>query len=119
MSSIKLDSNGDIQLVNNSIVLTDGIDAIRQHIFVRFRFFEGEWFLNTTLGVPYFREILIKNPTFAVVQERLKAVILETPGVLRLTRFNFFFENALRRANLSFEAVTTQGIIDFSQIIEV
>lgn len=119
MSSIKLDNAGDIQVVDNSIILTEGLDAIRQHLFVKFRFFEGEWFLDTTLGVPYFREILIKNPSLAVVQEQLKAVILDTPGVLELIRFEFEFNNATRQANLDFEALTEEGPIDFSQIIQV
>lgn len=118
MSSILLDlETHDIKLVDNAIVLVTGIDAIRQHLKCRFLLFLGEWFLDTTIGVPYFRDILIKNPSFVVVQEVLKSVILDTPGVILLLQFDFSFESVTRVARLEFQALTLEGTIDFSQAI--
>ena len=109
---------GDLEIVNNSLVLTTGLDAIKQHITVKFRLFLGEWFLDTGVGVPWYEEILVKRASFAVVQERLKAVILETSGILELIEFQFDFNAVTRHATLKFRARTVEGNINFSQLVE-
>lgn len=119
MSSFQLDENGDILLTSNALTLTTDVEAIRQHLQCRFRLFLGEWFLDTTAGVPWFQDILLKRPSFVVVQQILKNVILDTPGVIELTRFNFDFDAELREASLDFQCLSESGFIDFSQIIEV
>lgn len=119
MSSFLLTTAGDLELSNNELKLTEGVDAIRQHLVEKFRLYLGEYFLDTSVGVPWFQEILIKAPSFTVVQERLKAVILSTPGVLGLTRFAFDFNAVTREAALDFQALVTDGFIDFSQIVEI
>ena len=111
--------NGDLAVVNNSLVLVDGADAIRQHLQVRFGLFLGEWFLDEELGVPWFRDVLVKNPSFVVVQEVLKGVILDTPGVVELERFSFDYDPLTRVATLAFRCLSTDGFIDFSQEVEV
>lgn len=119
MSSFQLDpTTGDLLITNNSLTLTTGIEAIRQHMQCRFRLFLGEWFLDTTLGVPWFRDILIKRPAFVVVREILKKVILETPGVLEILKFEFDFVGQTRTAKLVFAALTTEGVIDYTQLVE-
>lgn len=125
MSSIALVSDptdpnyGDIAVVDNNISLTTGLDAIRQHLWIRFQIFLGEWFLDTEVGVPYFQYILVKNTTLVVVQEILKNVILDTPGVLSLISFDFDFTRPSRSLSLDFKALTTDGVIDFSQLVEI
>jgi len=119
MSDIALDADGDVDVVNNSIYLNDGLEAIRQHMQIRFQLFLGEWFLDEEAGVPWFRDVLIKNPSFVVVQEILKTVVLDTPGVIELLAFDFSYDAKVREANLSFQALTTDGFIDFNQIVEV
>lgn len=116
---IQLARNGDIEIVNNSFVLVEGLDAKRQHVSIRFQFFSGEWFLDTSLGVPYFEEILIKAPTFAVVSQILKTTVLDTPGILSLTKFDFSSDNARRIASLSFKALCEEGEINFAQLIPI
>lgn len=119
MSSIQLGFDDDILITNNSITLTTGLEAIRQHLQVRLRLFLGEWFLDTTVGVPWFQQVFQKNTTFIVVQQVLKDAILSTPGVIQLLKFNFDYAGATREATLDFQALTEEGIIDFSQIVDV
>ena len=117
---LKLDlTSGDIEVDENDVSIVDGADAIRQHLQIRFGFFLGEWFLDTDLGVPWFRDILIKKPSFVVVQEVLKKIVLDTPGVLQLIEFDFTFDNATREATLDFQCLSDSGVIDFSQVIEI
>ena len=119
MASIRLDDNNNIVLENNNAVIIDGREAIEQHLTIRFKFFFGEWFLDTSLGVPYYEDVLIKRPSFIVVNEVLKNVILETPGVTSIESFNFDYDNFTREAALDFRCNTTDGFIDFSQVVEV
>lgn len=120
MSSFKLDQQtGDIEIIANKPSLTTGIDAIRQHLQTTLRLFMGEWFLDTTKGVPWFQDILIKNPSFAVVSAVLRNTILNTPGVLQLVEFNLDFDKSIREMSLAFKALTTEGLIDFTEFIEV
>jgi len=62
MSSFLLDQNGDLDISGNHLTLTDGIEAIRQHLKVKFQIFLGEWFLDESVGVPYFQQIFVLHP---------------------------------------------------------
>ncbi len=119
MSDLALNSDGDLYLVNNSLAMVDGAAAITQHLAIRYRFFLGEWFLDVNAGVPWFRDVLVKRSSFAVVHELLKNVALDTPGVLELLAFNFVLESATREATLALSVLSTEGFINFSQIVEV
>lgn len=120
MSSFQLDqSTGDLQIANNSLSLTTGREAIRQHLQCRFRLFLGEWFLDTDQGVPWFRDVLIKQSSFAVVKEILKTVILDTPGVISITVFDFDYDGTTREATLTFSCLTEEGVIDFTQVVTI
>ena len=120
MSNLLLDSDatseffGDLAITNNSLSLTSGKQSIEQHLTTRLKLFFGEWFLDTTLGVPWFQDILKKQASFTVVSEVLKNYILDTPGILNLLSFNFEYTATTREITLSFSAVSTEGVIDFS-----
>lgn len=119
MSDIALDSSGDILIVKNEMVIVTGTPAVTQHLSIRFKLFLGEWFLDTTAGVPWFRDVLVKGTSFAVVDKVLRNTILETPNVLELLNFDFVFNSFKREATLGFSALSSDGVIDFSQIVEI
>jgi len=114
MSSFALDDNNDLLITNNKLTLTTGLEAIRQHMQVKFKIFLGEWFLDVTVGVPWFEDILKKQVSFVVVQEILKDVILSTEGVTELLTFDFDYDLPTRAATLEFKALTDLGIVDFT-----
>lgn len=119
MSSFLLDADGDLNVSDASeVTLTTGLQAIQQHLQVKLRMFKGEWFLNTEVGVPWFQDILVKQPNFVIIENTLKTEILETAGVLSLVTFDFDFNSSTRLFELDFKALTEEGIVDFSQEIE-
>ncbi len=66
MKDLLLDKDGDLYLTSNGDVsLTD---SVRQAILIRLRWFLGEWIFNTSFGMPYYSQILIKNPNTAVIE---------------------------------------------------
>lgn len=115
MSSIKIDSSNDIQLVNNDLQLIEGRDEIAQILKQNLRVFFSEWFLDRTIGILYFEEILKKNPNPATIDAIFKNAILESPGVIELVEYSLELEN--RSLILSFRARTLEGIISFNEVL--
>lgn len=115
MADIALDSDGDILIENDSLVLAEGDDAIVQHLRIRFRFVLREWFLDLRLGIPLFEEVLVKNPDLTRVRGIYKQVILTTPGIASLETFRLDVDGATRKATINFRARKTDGeLLDFS-----
>jgi len=113
---LALDSQtGDLYLSRGGLATVTGVDAIRQSLTIRLRFYKGEWFLDPAIGVPYFESILVKNPRIPEVQSILRQVILTTPGVTGLERFDFTFDAARRTARLRFTASSTSGPVVFDR----
>jgi hypothetical protein len=111
-------SHRDLLLVSGDLVLTSdanpsGTHPILQSILQRLRMFRGEWFLNTSLGMPYYQQILIKRPNRAVVDLAIQSTILATPGVARLTNYSATFIQANRIASIAFRASTRAGTIAY------
>ena len=113
----QLDTDGDIEIDSNDLILVDGIDAIKQSVQMRLKTFLGEEFSDDEVGVPWFTDILIKNPSFLVVGEIIKKKILETRGVTDIISFVFDIDG--RTATLDFEALTVNGFINFSESIGI
>ena len=113
---IKLDANSDIDVSSGSMVLLSGKEAIRQHLLIRLRFFLRDWFLDQAEGIPYFEDILIKNPQTNVIRAIFEKVILGTPGVSAITSLNMDLDIPTRVLSLSFVADTdTEGTLNFSE----
>lgn len=117
MSDLKMTLDGrNLELVNGDLAITIEDDAVRQHIQQRLRAFKGEWFLDLSNGVPYFQDILKKNPNPIVLDGVLKDAILSTPGVLELLSFDLNYINATRKLTLDFSVQVSQGVIDFEKL---
>jgi hypothetical protein len=99
-------TTGDVLL---PIQIIRGAEAVAQRIRVRFRFFLGEWFLDTRLGVPYYRDILIKNPDSILIGFIFRQVLLTTPGVKSVASFSASLERATRTLTVTFEAQLEDG----------
>ena len=116
MSDIQIDTvTEDIELVGNDFVLTEGVDAISQHLSQRLKTFLNEWFLDNRIGVPYFEHVLKKNFDPVIVDTVFKKEIINTPGVLELLAFNADLDKVARTLQITFKARTSEGIIDFSE----
>lgn len=111
MAVFQVIPEGDLALENGNFVFIDGSKLVRQTILARFRFFLGEWFLDTREGVPYYRDILVKSPDRSVVRSVFQQVLAGTPGVLDVLRFELLFDEAARTIRFSFEVQSTDGVI--------
>jgi hypothetical protein len=118
MADIKL-SSGDIDLSGSQFSLTRGNDAIAQHVSIRLQLFQGEWFLDTRVGIPYYRDILVKNPNLPAIGSIFQEVISTTTGIKSIGNFNLEFLRTERILNVTFQAASEDSdeILDYSEAL--
>ena len=107
-----LTANGDLAMVT-------GADAILQYVLEAIKTFLGEWFLDTTIGIPYYESILKKNPDQVTIESALKARILACPGMQELTDFSMTAISATRKLNVQFKGTSTSGPVTFNENVGV
>lgn len=99
---------GDLKLTANQLTLVDGNDAVSQHLRNRLKFFLGEWFLDQRLGLPFFRDVFVKNPNRPVIRSLFRRTIRGTPGIAQVLELALTI-NADRSAQLDFVAAFDMG----------
>lgn len=109
MAVLRVIPAGDIQIVNGKTIAISGAPAIRQKISTRFRFFLGEWFLDTRQGVPYYRDVFLKDPSLDVIRSTFRKLVLGTPGVLSLASFAINYDQSARTLSFAFQAKVNGG----------
>ena len=113
----------DIDITSGDMVLIDGNEAITQHVLIRLRFFAEEWFLDSRVGMPYFQQILIKNPDTKAIRAIFIQAITTTPGIDSLDSFDMDFDGPTRRLSIDFVAKLTNSpeplVFDEELIINV
>ncbi len=121
MSAFKLNNSGDLDVSTGALQVLSGGSEIAQKIGIRLQFFRGEWSLDTTVGIPYFQNLLgVKNPNMSTVRSLLLEAITSCPGVSSVSNFSLSYDGATRALSVSFQATTdTQNPIDFDQIFTV
>jgi len=106
----------DLDITGEQLSIVNGDDAIIQHLLIRLRFFQREWFLDLRVGIPYYDSILIKNPDLIVIRAIFRQAILSTPGIQSLNSLTTSFDAAARKLTVEFEAVKDDGgTLDFSK----
>lgn len=111
MISRALDAKNDIFLNRNRIALVDEGAEVVQHVRSRILFYLGECPWDTTAGVPYFQRVFVKPLNLPQVEAILKAVVIQSPGVLKLTDFSMAYTSSTRQLAVAFEAETTYGVV--------
>jgi hypothetical protein len=105
-------------VVNTStgdLTILEGLDATAQRLKIKLLFFLGEWFLDQSVGIPYYESVLIKNPNLAVVNAIFRKAILTDEAVEAINQFELTIDSAARSAHLLFKADTVDGPLVFDQ----
>jgi hypothetical protein len=110
---IRLGKDGDAVFINGPLSL-EGVthfaqDVVAQRLVIRLKTFLGEWFIDTTYGLPYFERILTKNVSKTTVDNILRENIFDEPGVLEIQKFTSEFNAAARTYSCSFTVLTREG----------
>lgn len=111
------DTNGDMvfgQGQNNFYV--DQKEGVGQLIQTRLRLWYGEWFADTTDGVPYAQDVLGKSSP-DVYNEVIKDRILSTTGVSDITAYTSTEDRTTRKLTISVSVNTIYGPVSFETIL--
>jgi hypothetical protein len=107
----------DLSIENGDLVLVDKSDCAAQHVAQRIKLFKGEWFLDLDAGIPWFQDILKKNPNPNLVDGILKNAIIESPDIVELLSFNLDYDTGTRELTVDFSARSVDGNVDIQTTI--
>lgn len=102
----------DLQLSGGDLVLVADFGAIEQEIAIRLAFVFGEWFLDTTAGLPYFDNILVKSPNLAAIRTIFMDEILASAGVKGVLSLSLDFDRQERSLTVTFSVNTDLGKLE-------
>ena len=107
---IFLDSTGNIVRLDDS-TQERLVDLICQRVRHRLQTFQGECYLDRSVGVPYFSEVLKKNPDLRRVKNLLVDTINGVEGVKKIIDFSVDFSARTREYRVIFKAEADDGTI--------
>jgi hypothetical protein len=116
-------NSGDISLNDlGQGRLTETImEEVSQRLQTKLSFFLGEWVLDTTLGFPYYRDVLIKNPDLGVIKSLYQELITDDEGVESLVALDLALDSQTRTLSVTFQAVLVSsevlGPITFKSLV--
>ena len=102
MLDILLAPDGDLNITGHGdIQLTE---SVRQAIRIRLLWFFGEWKFAPLLGVPYFEDVLVKNPNLSRVRRIVRSQVMSVREVRGVDNINVSVNAGTREARISFDA---------------
>lgn len=110
-SVMALNADGDIYLDSSGNIArkTTHSDVVCQRIQSTLRLFSGEAYLDDTKGVPYYDEILKKNPDLGRIRSLLVSLITGVSGVDKINSLSVDFDASSREYNLYFSCTADDG----------
>lgn len=102
---------GDLEIGSDlDLNMASGIDHTAMKIRQRLRTFQGEWWLNPSLGIPYYKNILGQvSPDLEVIRGIFINSISAVPGVASVTSLSLSFDNSTRTIAVTFSAIHDSG----------
>lgn len=99
--------NGECPVTRPPVSTEDVLEVVGQRLKIRLLTFQGEYDLNTELGVPWFQRVLTRGVSKSQIDNILREQILLDEGVAEITEF----ESTLVRGvyTLRFKATTDTG----------
>ena len=117
-TDLKLSSTHDLLLKDGKLLLTEGASQRAQQIKIALLTFFGEWEFDTSIGIPYLEQILVKTPNKFRVEAILRKKILAVQGVRSITSFSLDIDRINRSLSVHFLAETDDGKVDDKVMID-
>lgn len=110
MKDLLLDDSGDLLL--NELGDIQFTDSVKQAIEIRIRWFAKEWRLGPDLGIPYFDEVFIKNPSEQLIEERMREAISDVDEVDEILSLELKLDTTLRKLKVIYAVSTKEKTIE-------
>lgn len=118
MAGFKLNSDGDIAVDDSGkmLLLATKQELVKQRLQIKLKTFKGEWWLDTSFGIPYRdtgdgKAIIGKGFTKKDIDALYVAAINEDPDVNSIEYFYSEYDSVQRWYNLSFEVRTDDELL--------
>lgn len=96
-----LDSSGNIALAADPY-------AQAQDVASAIKTFLGECWYDTTIGIPYFEDVLGQDPPIPIIEGLIEEAALTVPGIVRAKATITAFED--RQIQGQVEVINTEGV---------
>lgn len=107
----------DILIKDGDFLLIDNAERVAQQIKVKLLTFLGEWFLDTTWGVPYLEYILVKQPNQELIKQILSEQISSVDDVKSLNALELDYQVKIRTLIVNYEVSTEYGLITRKEVL--
>lgn len=112
MNDVELTEGHDLLIVDGDInLLNSEAKVAKQTLKINLLFYQGEWFLDNTYGVPYFQEILGKLTSPTLVDNIIQNITKESYNIERVTDFSSSLTEDRRYVVDTLNAITKDGDI--------
>lgn len=102
----------DILFINGTCPVTyENRVTVAQKLKIKLLTFWKEWFLDTSIGMPYLQKILQRGVSKLTIDSIFQEAILSEPDVLEIVEFNSIIDPVYRSYQLSFKVRTNQNQI--------
>jgi len=105
MRNRQMTPSGDTTIFSGATqFLVNSPAAVAQAVLTRLNLWQGQWFLDSTLGLPVYQQILGFG-TQAVRDAAIQNVILNTPGVNQITQYTSSLVNRAFRVQATIDTI--------------
>jgi len=102
----------DLVFVNGVATVTQTpSEIVAQRLKVKLYTFLGEWFLDTSIGVPYFQQIFGKVRSKSSIDVIFQTIISEDEGVAEIREFNSEMSVGDRGYTMTFKVRASDGTV--------
>lgn len=108
---ILLDDSGNRVLSGGDYAFAEDLQSVKQGIQVRVRLWLKEYWLDTSQGVPWREDILVRNANPAIVKADISAAIAATPDVTSVSNVSYSFDSQGRSAKVAYNAASPFGLV--------
>ena len=117
MKDILLDDKGDLKLSETGDI--QFTDSVKQAIAIRLRWFQNEWKLGPELGIPYYEEAFVKNPSLVLLEDLMRDAILDVEEVTGVENLVLTLDRYLRKLSVSYKVHAGQSSIEGRLTLDV
>lgn len=101
----------DLIIVDGDFIVIDNAERVAQQIKIQLLTWLGEWFLDTTHGVPYLDYILVKNPNLELIASIFREQIMKVDDVDCVNSLEIDYDAQTRTMTVDYEASTSYGLV--------
>lgn len=91
-------------------------EALAQKLRLRLSMMQGEYFLDTSIGIPYTTRVLVKAPDKVVVDAYFKREILRTAGVAEIKSYSSVYNTSARSLTINFTVIDSAGDLVYVEV---